>query len=199
MRKLQLMTLLMLITAYTVIGQVQKHNKVVKLMGTRFEITAIHEGAQNAWDGINAAIAEITRIEKLISSWKPNSQTSAINKNAVISPVKVDQELFGLIMRSIHISKLTNGAFDISYAAMDRICGGAPQKAMYMSADYFRIQGLLPVSDIQFCNAGKVMFGIEKYRILLEKVCYRYGVVQNHHHDLIKIDGPNKTATTRRP
>jgi sulfide:quinone oxidoreductase len=57
------------------------------------------------------------------------------------------------------------------------------------------MQGLLPISDIQFCNAGKVIFGVEKYRIPLEKVCDRYGVVQNHHHDLIKIDGPNKTAT----
>lgn len=74
-------------------------------------------------------------------------------------------------------------------------CGGAPQKAMYMSSDYFRMQGLLPVSDIQFCNAGKVIFGIEKYRISLQKVCDRYGVVQHHHHDLIKIDGPNKMAT----
>jgi len=74
-------------------------------------------------------------------------------------------------------------------------CGGAPQKAMYMSADYFKRQGLLPLSDIQFCNAGKVIFGIEKYRIALQKVCDNYGVVQNHHHDLIKIDGPNKKAT----
>jgi FAD:protein FMN transferase len=121
MRKLQLIVMTMFITAYAVIGQVQKHRKVIKLMGTRFEITAIHEDAQNAWDGINAAIAEVTRIENLISSWDPNSQTSAINRNAGISPVKVDQELFDLITRAIHISKLTNGAFDISYASMDRI------------------------------------------------------------------------------
>ena len=74
-------------------------------------------------------------------------------------------------------------------------CGGAPQKAMYMSADYFRKQGLLGISDIQFCNAGKVLFGIEKYRIPLQKACDRYGVVQHHRHNLIKIDGSNKVAT----
>lgn len=121
MRKLQLIIMVVYLTAYTVIGQAPKHNKVVKLMGTRFEITAIHEDAQNAWDGINSAIAEVTRVERLISSWDPNSQTSAINKNAGISPVEVDQELFDLITRSIHISKLTNGAFDISFASMDKI------------------------------------------------------------------------------
>lgn len=43
------------------------------------------------------------------------------NQNAGKSPVKVDQEVFELIERAIKISKLTNGAFDISYASMDKI------------------------------------------------------------------------------
>lgn len=99
----------------------QRHNKVVKLMGSRFEITAIHDDPQFAWDAINAAIAEITRIEKLISSWDPNSQTSEIIRQAGVQPVKVDKELFDLISRALQISKITDGAFDISYASMDRI------------------------------------------------------------------------------
>ncbi|OYT11755.1 MAG: thiamine biosynthesis protein ApbE [Bacteroidetes bacterium 4572_112] len=44
-----------------------------------------------------------------------------INANAGIAPVKVDKELFDLIQRSLAISKITDGAFDISYASMDRI------------------------------------------------------------------------------
>lgn len=117
-----IMTLsLLLATCAPLWAQGQKHHKVVKLMGSRFEITAIHADAQTAWDGINAGIAEITRIEKLISSWDPNSQTSAINKQAGIAPVRVDAELFNLIKRGIRISELTNGAFDMSYASMDRI------------------------------------------------------------------------------
>ena len=67
------------------------------------------------------AVNEITRIEQLISSWDANSQTSEINRNAGMKPVKVDAELFDLIQRSIGISKLTDGAFDISYASMDKI------------------------------------------------------------------------------
>lgn len=123
MRKSALFTIisLLLVTCAPLWAQGQKHHKVVKLMGSRFEITAIHSDAQTAWDGINAGIAEITRIEKLISSWDPNSQTSAINKNAGISPVAVDAELFNLIKRGLRISQLTNGAFDMSYASMDRI------------------------------------------------------------------------------
>ena len=90
-------------------------------MGSRFDITVIAKDSVAANNHIDTAITEINRIEKLISSWDANSQTSEINRNAGIKPVKVDVELFQLIERSIGISKLTDGAFDISYASMDNI------------------------------------------------------------------------------
>jgi len=91
------------------------------LMGTAFEITAVSDNEALAIKSIDAAIAEIQRIERLISSWNSNSQTSVINKNAGIKPVSVDKELFDLITRSLKVSKLTEGAFDVSYAAVDKI------------------------------------------------------------------------------
>ena len=90
-------------------------------MGSRFDITVVASNRIEADKYIDLAVAEIIRIEKLISSWDINSQTSLINKNAGIKPVIVDKELFNLINRAIQISKLTRGAFDISYASMDRI------------------------------------------------------------------------------
>lgn len=90
-------------------------------MGSRFDITVVANDSIQANVYIDTAINEITRIEKLISSWDANSQTSEINRNAGIKPVKVDDELFQLIKRALKISKLTNGAFDISYASMDKI------------------------------------------------------------------------------
>nr|WP_228236062.1 FAD:protein FMN transferase [Muricauda sp. M10] len=90
-------------------------------MGSRFDLTVVAENQAKGDEYLDMAIAEITRIERLISSWDPNSQTSMINNNAGVAPVKVDRELFNLIERAIKISKLTQGAFDISYASMDRI------------------------------------------------------------------------------
>ena len=90
-------------------------------MGSRFEITVVANDSIQANKYIDTAVAEVSRIEKLISSWDDNSQTSKINRNAGFKPVKVDKELFDLIERAISISKLTDGAFDISYASMDRI------------------------------------------------------------------------------
>ncbi|MGB1307724.1 MAG: FAD:protein FMN transferase [Oceanihabitans sp.] len=97
------------------------YNKTLKLMGSRFDISVVASSKTEGIKYISLAIEEITRIEKLISSWDSNSQTSEINRNAGIKPVKVDQELFELIQRALKISKLTNGAFDISYASMDKI------------------------------------------------------------------------------
>ncbi|WP_438695973.1 FAD:protein FMN transferase [Winogradskyella undariae] len=99
----------------------QSYTRTLKLMGSRFDITVIASDSITGNKYIDTAVAEITRIEKLISSWDNNSQTSLINKNAGIKPVKVDIELFKLVERAIAISKLTDGAFDISYASMDRI------------------------------------------------------------------------------
>lgn len=90
-------------------------------MGSRFDISVVANDSFRGNKNIDLAINEIKRIEKLISSWDINSETSQINKNAGIHPVKVDKELFDLIERALAISKLTDGAFDISYASMDNI------------------------------------------------------------------------------
>jgi len=97
------------------------YKRTLKLMGSRFDITIVANDSTQANKHIDTAVAEILRIEKLISSWDADSQTSEINRNAGIKPVKVDTELFNLIERAIGISKLTDGAFDISYASMDNI------------------------------------------------------------------------------
>ncbi len=91
------------------------------LMGGRFDITIVAEDSLSAEKNIDTVIAEISRIEYLISDWKPTSQVSMINNNAGIEPVKVDKELIELTERALKISVITNGAFDISFAAMDKI------------------------------------------------------------------------------
>lgn len=97
------------------------YKRTLKLMGSRFDVTVVADSQSQADGFIDEAVREIQRIERLISSWDTNSQTSLINRNAGVKPVVVDSELFNLIARAIGISKLTQGAFDISYASMDKI------------------------------------------------------------------------------
>ncbi|MRX41584.1 FAD:protein FMN transferase [Flavobacterium sp. LC2016-23] len=89
-------------------------------MGNNFTITVVAENEEIANANIELAIEEIRRIEKLLTTYKEDSQTNLINENAGIKPVKVDAEVFNLIERSIGISRITQGAFDISYGSIDK-------------------------------------------------------------------------------
>jgi len=117
---LKSLSLFLLLVSFNGISQ-QNFKRTLKLMGSRFDITVVANSEKEGNQNIDLAISEIARIEKVISSWDPNSETSLINNNAGIKPVKVSEELYNLIERALAISKLTNGAFDISYASMDRI------------------------------------------------------------------------------
>ncbi len=99
-------------------------NKIFKvaalLMGNQFEISAVSDNEENANKCINAGIEEIKRIEKLLTTFHDSSETNLINRNAGIEAVKVSEEIFNLIERSIRISSITQGAFDITYGSIDK-------------------------------------------------------------------------------
>jgi thiamine biosynthesis lipoprotein len=98
----------------------QVHKKVLKLMGNRFELTVVAADETYASRCIDKAVDEIRRIEKLLTTFNEDSQTALVNRNAGIAPVKVDKEMFDLVQRSIRISEVTQGAFDITYGSVDK-------------------------------------------------------------------------------
>lgn len=93
--------------------------RVVRLMGNRFELSVVSSDASWANSRIDEGITEIRRIEKLFTTFSDQSQAQLINQNAGIRPVEVDAEVFDLIARSIRISELTQGAFDLTYGSID--------------------------------------------------------------------------------
>lgn len=111
---------------FVLIFGLSAHSQVLRkrttlLMGGRFDISIVAKDSLTAEKNITEVIAEITRIENLISDWKSTSQVSEVNQNAGIKPIKVDREVFELTQRAIKFSEITNGGFDVSFAAMDRI------------------------------------------------------------------------------
>lgn len=89
-------------------------------MGNRFEISVVGDNENWGYHKIDLAITEIQRIEKLLTTFSTESITFEINKNAGIKPIKVPKEVFDLIFRCQMISKMTQGAFDISYGSIDK-------------------------------------------------------------------------------
>jgi thiamine biosynthesis lipoprotein len=91
------------------------------MLGSPFEMTVVAKDTIQGNIYIDMAVAEVKRIENLISDWIPTTQISQVSKNSGIQPVKVDKEVYDLVERAIKVSQLTSGAFDISYASMDKI------------------------------------------------------------------------------
>lgn len=97
------------------------HKRKLSMLGSPFEVTVVAQDTIQANEWLDLAVAEVKRVENQISDWIPTTPISQVNKNAGIQAVKVDDEVFQLVQRALKISELTSGAFDISYASMDKI------------------------------------------------------------------------------
>jgi FAD:protein FMN transferase len=145
------------------------HSKVQKLMGNRFEISVVGEDENWANERIENAISEISRIEQLLTTFKPDSQTNLINDNAGIKPVRVDKEVFELIQRSLKISNLTQGAFDITYGSIDKSLWNFDTK-MTSLPDKEVAQNMVRLIDYQ-----KVILNQNDYTVFLQDEGMRIG------------------------
>jgi len=91
------------------------------IMGTRIYVEVWSDEATKGDAAIDAVMADMRRIDELMSHYKPESQLSQINARAAQEPVQVDAELFDLIKLSTHYSVITEGAFDITYASVGHL------------------------------------------------------------------------------
>ncbi len=90
-------------------------------MGSHFVFTVVADDDTLAWRALRASLAEVDRINRLMSFWDSASQITRINRAAGRQPVVVDQEVYDLIQRTLRISELSDGAFDITFASADKI------------------------------------------------------------------------------
>ncbi len=73
-------------------------------------------------------------------------------------------------------------------------CGGAPQKIMYLAADYWRKHGVLSDVQVHFYSGGSIIFGVKKYADTLNKVIARYGIRTHFLHNLVEVKPDSKQA-----
>lgn len=115
------LTVFFLLSGLTCGFSQQVFKKTTVLMGSVFELTLVEKDSALAHQHFQQVIGEIDRIENLISEWRPQTQISEVNQNAGIRPVRVDREVFELTRRALRYSGLSEGAFDVSIAAMDKL------------------------------------------------------------------------------
>jgi sulfide:quinone oxidoreductase len=121
---------------------------------------------------------------------KVEGLVQTLGKNGVTSNYRYDLAPYTWEL----VKGLKQGRALFTQPPMPIKCAGAPQKAMYLSADHWRSAGRLGNIDIEFMNAGGVLFGVKDYVPALMKYVERYGAGLNFHHNLTAIDGRAKTA-----
>jgi thiamine biosynthesis lipoprotein len=92
-------------------------------MSSTLDITILYERSKSkeAQQIIQAGFDEADRLINIISAWQEGTELFEVNQQAGISPVKVGDELFYLIKRSLKLSTLTEGLFDVTFASIDKI------------------------------------------------------------------------------
>jgi thiamine biosynthesis lipoprotein len=91
------------------------------LLGSPFELIVVAKDSAQADLFFKESVIEVKRIENLISDWKPNTEVSKINNNAGIQTTVVSEEVFQLLERAVKISEISNGAFDITFASIEKV------------------------------------------------------------------------------
>ncbi len=145
--------------------------RVIKLMGNRFEISVVAGEEDEGWANncIDSAISEIQRIERLLTTFDDSSQTNRINQYAGLAPVSVDKEVFELIERSIRISEITQGAFDITYGSIDKSLWNFDKKMKALPGE------AVARKLVRLIDYRKVVLDHQNCTVLLKKCGMRIG------------------------
>lgn len=142
----------------------KEYKKRISAMGSFFEFIVVDsvQNEKHAWKLLEDCESEVNRIEDLISEWIPGSEISQVNKYAGKKPVKVSDELYKLIQRSIHVGNLTQGAFDISFHSLDGLWKF--DGSQVMPADSMLIKSALNkigYQKIQLLDSNRVFLPVE--------------------------------------
>ncbi|WP_346833891.1 FAD/NAD(P)-binding oxidoreductase [Pseudomonas koreensis] len=92
------------------------------------------------------------------------------------------------------VQKLRGGKALFTQPAMPIKCAGAPQKALYLSCDHWRKTGVLNKVEVEFNLAGAALFGVATFVPPLMKYIEKYNAQLAFNSNLVKVDGPAKTA-----
>lgn len=116
--------------------------------------------------------------------------TEALGKHGVTSNYRFDLAPYTWSL----VQGLKQGKALFTQPPMPIKCAGAPQKAMYLSCDHWRRNKVLDQIQVEFNNAGGVLFGVADFVPPLMEYVERYRIKLAFNSNLVKVDGPNKIA-----
>ncbi len=110
--------LLLAVLLFSSSARAEWYEREEAIMGTRVAVQLWCDDAEKAVQAIDAVMADMRHTDELMSTYKPESQLSQVNDHAYERPVPVDPEIIDVVQKAIEYSKLSDGAFDITYASV---------------------------------------------------------------------------------
>lgn len=142
-------------------------------------------------DGSRVGYQQLIVCPGLVLDWGGiEGLTETLGRNGVTSNYRYDLAPYTWEL----VSSLRQGTALFTQPAMPIKCAGAPQKAMYLSADHWRRNGVLPQVEVQFNTVTPSLFGVADFVPALRAFCEQYGAQVNTQSRLIKVDGEKKIA-----
>ena len=108
----------MLAAFHSSVAAADWYGEAIDLMGTRVSVELWHEDAAVGRALVEKVLDEYRRIDRGMSTYKPDSEISRLNASAATAPFQTSEELFSLIRRSLELSAASDGAFDITYESV---------------------------------------------------------------------------------
>jgi len=146
------------------------------IMGTRCVVELWSADRAKGDGAIDAVFAEFRRIDASMSTYKPDSELSRVNAAAALGPVPISRELYDLLATSIEYSRLTGGAFDVTYASV----GYLYDYRAHVHPDAKQIAAALPGIDYRHIELDpathSVRFGRAGVRVDLGGIAKGYAV-----------------------
>ena len=191
---------------WSVVATAEWYTNEQAIMGTVIRTELWSDDPLTAAEAIRLVNEEMHRIDRSMSTYKPDSEISRINRDAAKNPVTISAELLELIARGIEMSRLTHGAFDITYASVGQLydfrAGVRP--------DEKQIAAILPAINYRFVELDlverTVFFARQGVRIDLGGIAKGYAVergagtlrAQGIAHGLVSAGGDSRVLGDRR-
>ncbi|MFH1717595.1 MAG: FAD:protein FMN transferase [Planctomycetota bacterium] len=148
------------------------------VMGTFARVVAIAEDSGTAQECIRAGLAEIHRVDELMSDYKSDSEISRVNRDAAGEPVQVGEWTYEVLKRSIQFSKFTGGAFDITIGPLMVLFHAAQKQAAEPSEEQIAdAKSKVGFEKLKLDDENKtVRFAVEGMRLDLGGIAKGYAI-----------------------
>ena len=159
-------------------GRVDVDSGMHEVMGTFARVVAVAADSNTAKGCIEAAFAEIEKVDKLMSDYKSDSEISELNRDGFRRAVKVSESTYEVLQRSIDFSKLTAGAFDVTVGPLVDLWHSA-QDTNSLPTDVELQQARSKVGYdklILDANETSVRFAVEDMRVDLGGIAKGYAL-----------------------